>query len=79
MIELKGSKIPHAIKQLEDTLNIMKENLPDYTFFLRIAYKGNCTHAIRDSETIRWKDSHGKSKDGTAIADLKRSPYEENI
>lgn len=79
LIELKGSKIPHAIKQLEDTLKIMRDNLPEYTFFLRIAYNGKCTHAVRDSETIRWKDKHGKSKDGVAIANLKRSPYKEDI
>ena len=79
LIELKGNDIHHAIKQLEDTLNIMKSNLSDYTFFLRIAYTGKCTHTVRDNKTIRWKKGHGTSKDGTAIADLKRSPYEENI
>ena len=38
LIELKGSKIPHAIKQLDDTFNIMKDNLPDYTFFQNCLY-----------------------------------------
>ena len=79
LIELKGKDIHRAIKQLEDTLNIMKENLPDYTFFLRIAYTGKCTHTVRDNKTIHWKKRHGASKDGIAIVDLKRSPYEENI
>ena len=79
LIELKGKDIHHAIKQLDDTFNIMKDNLLDYTFFLRIAYTGKCTPAVRDSETIRWKEKHGKSKDGIAIADMRRSPYEEKI
>ena len=79
LIELKGKDIHHAIKQLEDTLNIMKENLPDYTFFLRIAYTGRCTHNVHDNKINRWKEKYGKSGNGTAIADLKRSPYEENI
>ena len=79
LIELKGKDIHHAIKQLEDTLNIIKSNLSDYTFFLRIVYKGKCTHAVRDHKTTRWKDGHGKSKDRVAIADIGRSPYEENI
>ena len=79
LIELKGDRIHHAIKQLEDTLKKMKENLPEYTFFLRIVYTGNCTHAVRDNKTIRWKDEHGKSSDDIAIANLGRSPYEEDI
>ena len=78
LIELKGSKIHDAIKQLEDTLQIMKDNLPDYNFFLRIAYTGK-THTVRDNKITRWKDKHGKSNNGVALADLKRSPYEENI
>ena len=53
--------------------------IPDYTFFLRIAYTGKCTHTVRDSTTNRWKEKHGKSKDGIAIADMRRSPYEEKI
>ena len=79
LIELKGKDIHHAINQLDDTFNIMKSNLSDYTFFLRIVYKGKCTHAVRDYKTTRWKDGHGKSKAGVAIADIGRSPYEENI
>ena len=79
LIELKGKDIHHAIKQVDDTFNIMKSNLSDYTFFLRIVYKGKCTHAVRDYKTTRWKDGHGKSKAGVAIADIGRSPYEENI
>ena len=79
LIELKGKDIHHAIKQLDDTFNIMKDNLLDYTFFLRIAYTGKCTHTVRDSTTNRWKEKHGKSKDGIAIADMRRSPYEEKI
>lgn len=79
LIELKGHDIHHAIKQLEDTLKIMKDNLHDYTFFLRIVYTGKCTHAVRDNKTTRWKDNHGKSKDSVAIANIKHSPYEEEI
>ena len=79
LIELKGDRIHHAIKQLEDTLRIMRENLPEYNFFLRIVYTGNCSHAVRDNKTIRWKDEHGKSADGVAVADIKRTPYRENI
>lgn len=77
LIELKGKDINHATEQLDNTLKIMKANLPDYTFFLRIAYTG--TPAVRYSKINRWKEKYGKSGDGVAIADMKRSPYEENI
>jgi len=35
-IELKGSDINHAIQQIDRSIDMLKNNLPDFAFFARI-------------------------------------------
>lgn len=77
LVELKSSKIQHAIDQINDTEKVVKSSLPSYQFYYRIVYGGSATHNVHDSKVLKWKNQ-GMYK-GKMIADLKRHYYEENI
>lgn len=57
-IELKGSDIPHAIEQIEATIQMISPSIPDYQkTYRRIVYKTG-THKIQESSVIKWKKKH---------------------
>ena len=53
LIELKGTHILTALKQLERMEELLRENLKIYTLNYRIVYKSN-TQAIRSSEYTKF-------------------------
>ena len=78
-IELKGSDIIQAIKQVEETKRVLSESLPRYVTFYRIIYKSG-SHRIRSSKVNEWKDKCGRdSRTGKQYAIVKCLEYEEII
>ncbi|MBQ3178009.1 MAG: hypothetical protein IJB52_09335 [Clostridia bacterium] len=61
LIELKGSDIHKAERQIDSTYGIMKSELPDYQFFFRIVYRTG-TQRLNDQATIRWKEKCKRQK-----------------
>lgn len=53
LIELKGTHILNAVKQIQQTEQHLKEDLKGYKLKYRIVYKAN-THALRDSEYTKF-------------------------
>jgi hypothetical protein len=60
-IELKGSDILRAIKQVEETEKMLKNELSDYSARFRIVYKSG-THDIQNSLIVEWKRRMGKTR-----------------
>ena len=79
LIELKRSRIHEGIEQLEATHERIKSSLPEYQFFFRISHSGSNSHDVRSQKTIRWREKHGQSSEGKPIADLRKTPYIEEI
>ena len=80
LIELKRSRILEAIEQLESTYERIKLALPEYQFLFRISHaETNNTHTIKNQKIIRWREKYGKTSEGKLIADLKKTPYCEDI
>lgn len=77
-IELKGTKIMHAIKQLKNTADILRSNLCEYTFYYRIVFSGSATHSVNDSAFLIWQKKCGK-KGGAFVVQRGRSKLEEDI
>jgi hypothetical protein len=71
-IELKGSDIQHAIKQLECTYSIFAGELLGYKALFRVVYKTGSSHNVRASAVIEWKKKHRD-------AVIKQSLYAEDI
>ena len=61
-IELKGSKLLHAIKQIESTQDMAKDSLPGYQFYERIAYSGQTHHVMTFSEIQRRRKRKAKGR-----------------
>lgn len=60
-IELKGSEIDKAIKQLENTINLISPSLRGYIIYQRIVYRTG-THSVNSSAVTRWKQkNHGRA------------------
>ena len=59
-IELKGSDLPKAIAQIDNTVAMISPFLPGYKIFRRIVYRTG-THKIRDSRVVQWQSKHSKS------------------
>lgn len=76
-IELKGSKMIHAIKQINSTVRVLKPYLSGYRYFYRIVFSGSATHGINGSEALKWQDQ-GKAN-GIPVAKVARSQYREDI
>ena len=72
LIELKGTKLLHAIKQLENTADMLKKDLKEYQVYFRIVYHTK-TQGVRSSEYIKKK----KKWKGRVLA--KTNKLEENI
>ncbi len=78
-IELKGTDIKKAIRQVETTYGILKPEIRSYQVFYRIIYRTG-SHDIRSKDTIKWKEKCGKDKKtGKSIAILRNQYYEEDI
>ncbi len=71
-IELKGSDIPKATQQIDDTVDLLCDSLPGYKIFRRIVYKSG-THKIDEDSVIKWKRRHKGS------VCIKHERMEENI
>lgn len=53
-IELKGSDLPKAIRQIENTIKLLSPSLPGYAVLRRIVYHTG-SHNVHASEVLRWK------------------------
>lgn len=69
-IELKGSDLPKAIRQIENTIKLLSPSLPGYAVLRRIVYHTG-SHNVHASEVLRWKARYK--------ADVKERAYSENI
>ena len=69
-IELKGSDLPKAIRQIENTINLLSPSLPGYAVLRRIVYHTG-SHNVHASEVLRWKARYK--------AVVKEREYSENI
>lgn len=69
-IELKGSDLSKAIRQIENTIRLISSSLPGYKIFRRIVYRTS-SHDVHSSDILRWK-----AKEKTVI---KQREYLENI
>ena len=77
-IELKGSKMQKAIKQLKNTAEMLKANLCGYTFYYRVVFSGSATHSVNGSMFLAWKNACGK-KNGIFVVQGGRDNFVENI
>lgn len=71
-IELKGSDLHQAIRQVENTIQMFCDSLPGYRIRRRIVYSGH-THRTMDKEILRWKLQHKET------ARIEQGKIEENI
>ena len=69
-IELKGSDLPKAIRQIENTIKLLSSSLPGYIILRRIVYHTG-SHNVHSSEVLRWKAKYK--------AVVKEREYSENI
>lgn len=69
-IELKGSDLSKAIRQIENTIRLIAPSLSGYTILRRIVYHTG-SHNVHASDVLRWK---AKRK-----AVIKERAYSENI
>ena len=53
-IELKGSDLEKAIRQIENSIRLLHSGISSYTVFPRIVYYSG-THDIRGSKVTKWK------------------------
>lgn len=77
-IELKGSKVLHAIEQIEETAKRLRPCLQGYQFYYRIVYSGSCTHNVNRAGYLEWERKHGRAR-GIAVAYMKQGSYSETI
>lgn len=71
-IELKGSSIRKAIKQVEKSFDMCHESLPGYKSYFRIIYHSG-THDLKSRDVVNWQIKNKKS------AAIKSRQYEEDI
>lgn len=72
-VELKGTDIPKAVRQIENTISLISPSIKNYTIYCRIVVHKARTHKINDRSVIMWKN---KRKDHVII---KSSPMEDRI
>lgn len=53
-IELKGSDLEKAIRQIDNTIKLLHPGISTYTVFPRIVYFTG-THDVRGSKVTKWK------------------------
>lgn len=62
-IELKGSDLPKAIEQIENTIRLLSPSIRNYKIFRRIVYRTG-SHKVQESTVLRWRKKH---KEGVII------------
>lgn len=68
-IELKGTQVEKAIKQIETTINEIKGSIPQYVIYRRIVTSCG-THSLQYESLTRWKKKFKASaKAGTSPMD----------
>lgn len=77
-IELKGSKVVHAIEQIEETAKRLRPCLQGYQFYYRIVFSGSGTHSVNKAAYLRWKLKCGRAR-GVDVAHMTQSQYREKI
>lgn len=77
-IELKGSKVLHAIEQIEETAKRLRPCLQGYQFYYRIVLSGSCTHGVNYDVFWKWQYKCGRAR-GIDVASMKRGSYSETI
>lgn len=77
-IELKGSKVVHAIEQIEETAKRFRPCLHGYQFYYRIVFSGSGTHSVNKAAYLRWKLKCGRVR-GVDVAHMTQSQYREKI
>lgn len=72
-IELKGSDIPKAIRQVENAIHLLHHGaIADYEVFCRIVYHTG-SHSVRGNTALKWL----ANRKGKAL--IKERMYEENV
>lgn len=72
-IELKGSDIPKAIRQVENAIRLLHHGaIADYEVFCRIVYHTG-SHSVRGNTALKWL----AKRKGKAL--IKERVYEENV
>ena len=75
-VELKGGHISDGIKQINNTVKLLMEELQNFQIFGRIIGKST-THNVHSAEMNRWKENR-YTKCGNNLVISKHS-FEENI
>ena len=71
-IELKGSDLEKATRQIDNSVRLLHSGIQNYTVFPRIIYRSG-THDIHGSAVTKWKVKYRKK------AVIRSRKYEENI
>jgi len=58
-VELKGTDIPKAVRQIENTISLINPSI-NYTIYCRIVVHKARTHKINDRSVIAWKKKRGE-------------------
>lgn len=77
-IELKASKMQHAIEQVKNSVKMLSSSLRGYTFYYRVVFSGSATHNVNDSLFLKWQKKCGKRK-GVFVVQRGRVKFEEKI
>lgn len=72
-IELKGSDIVKATRQIDNSVHLLESAHPGYTIYRRIIYNTG-SHSVNHSSVTRWKNKHGVNR-----VVIKSKYYEESI
>lgn len=72
-IELKGSDIHKAMRQVDNSVRMIQSSHPGYTIYRRIVYHSG-SHDVNSSTVTRWKRTHG-----VKFVIIKSTRIEENI
>lgn len=72
-IELKGSDIHKAMRQIDNSVCMIQSSHPGYTIYRRIIYRSG-SHDVNSSIVTRWKYRYG-----VKFVKIKSTLIEENI
>lgn len=72
-IEMKGGEIDDAPKQLEASIEALKDSLKGYYFFQRIVCSKAGTHKMNGSVILQWKRKYNGKHHGQQIAIIKEA------
>ncbi len=62
-VELKGTDIPKAVRQIESTISLISSSIKNYTIFCRIVVHRARTHKIKDHTVLAWQNKRkGRTK-----------------